>query len=137
MQALLRPRPREGNVSALAKHLADTIWIIGSRRLARDYDALYAYCHAHVARASNPRGFLRQLAAIAASGPRTALLPRVTAPTLVIHGDDDPLVPIAGGRHVAELIPGARMEIVANLGHDLPPVLVPKLSQLVGDFLAE
>ena len=137
LKALLRRPPRDASVDALAKHLADTIVIIGSRRLDRDYGELLAYCRAHVARASNPRGFMRQLVAVAASGPRTALLSNISAPTLVIHGDDDPLVPIAGGRHLAQLIPGARMEVIADMGHDLPPVLMPKLTQLIGDFLVQ
>lgn len=137
LKALLRRPPRDASIDALAKHLADTLTIIGSRKLNRDYGELYAYCRAHVARASNPAGFVRQLVAVTASGPRTALLPRVTAPTLVIHGDDDPLVPISGGRHVARLIPGARMEVIANMGHDLPPVLMPRLSQLIAEFLVQ
>jgi pimeloyl-ACP methyl ester carboxylesterase len=136
LRALLRPPPGD-DPDSIASYLADTIMIIGSRRLPRDDGQLLAYCRAHAARASNRPGFLRQLVAVAASEPRTALLPRVTAPTLVIHGDDDPLVPIAGGRHVAQLIPGARFEAIRDLGHDLPPVLMPKLGQLIGDFLVE
>lgn len=135
LKALLRRPPRDADVDVLARHLAHTLTIVGSRGLDRNHDELFAYCRAHVARASNPPGFVRQLVAVAASGPRTALLPTIAAPTLVIHGDDDPLVPIAGGRHVAQLIPGARMEVIRGLGHDLPPVLMPRIAQLIGDFL--
>ena len=135
LKALLRRTPRGADIDALARHLADTLTIIGSRRLERDPDELFAYCRAHVTRASNPPGFVRQLVAIAASGPRSALLPTIAAPTLVIHGDDDPLVPIAGGRHVARLIPGARIEVIQDLGHDLPSVLMPRITRLIGDFL--
>jgi pimeloyl-ACP methyl ester carboxylesterase len=89
-----------------AAQAASTPALAAPYRLHRDYDELLAYCRAHVARASNPRGFPRQLVAVAASGPRTELLAQIAAPTLVIHGDDDPPLPIAGGRHVARLLIG-------------------------------
>jgi pimeloyl-ACP methyl ester carboxylesterase len=72
-----------------------------------------------------PEGAPRQLAAIYASGPRTDTLPTVTAPTLVIHGLDDTLITPGGGRRTAELIPGAGLILVADMGHDLPPALWP------------
>ena len=67
-----------------------------------------------------PEGTARQLAAILAHGSRAEKLRDVTAPTLVIHGADDPLVPLAGGRHTAEAIPGAELLVIPGMGHDLP-----------------
>ncbi len=66
-----------------------------------------------------PIGFIRQVAAILASGDRTQSLASVTAPTLVIHGADDPLVPLAHGRATARAIPGAKLLVVEGLGHGI------------------
>ena len=72
------------------------------------------------ARGLNPPGVARQLAAILASGSRKAALGAVRVPTLVIHGDADPLVPLACGVDTAESIPGARLVVVEGMGHALP-----------------
>jgi pimeloyl-ACP methyl ester carboxylesterase len=72
------------------------------------------------ARGLNPPGVARQLAAILASGSRKAALAAVRVPTLVIHGDADPLVPLACGVDTAQSIPGARLVVVEGMGHALP-----------------
>lgn len=71
-------------------------------------------------RGQTPAGTARQLAAILASGGREEALAKVAAPTLVIHGDMDPLVPIDGGHDTASCIPGAEMLVVPGMGHSLP-----------------
>ena len=71
-------------------------------------------------RGTNPSGFLRQMAAIVASGHRQKLLGSVKAPALIIHGADDPLIPLAAGRATAAAIPGARMHVIDGLGHVFP-----------------
>jgi pimeloyl-ACP methyl ester carboxylesterase len=71
------------------------------------------------ARGLNPPGVARQLAAILASGSRKAALGAVRLPTLVIHGDADPLVPLACGVDTAQSIPGARLLVVEGMGHAL------------------
>ncbi|WP_315761640.1 alpha/beta hydrolase [Sphingomonas sp. Y38-1Y] len=78
-------------------------------------------------RGYHPAGIARQTAAIVASGDRRALLRAIKAPTVVIHGTVDPLVPIEAGRDTAANIPGARMIEVAGMGHDLPDALVPEV----------
>jgi pimeloyl-ACP methyl ester carboxylesterase len=78
-----------------------------------------------------PRGTARQMMAVASSGDRGALLRTIKAPTLVIHGTDDPLVPIAGGRDTARLISGAILYEIEGMGHDFPPALEEKLSGLI------
>jgi pimeloyl-ACP methyl ester carboxylesterase len=75
------------------------------------------------ARGYHPDGGTRQLAAILASGNRTAGLAKVTVPTLVIHGRPDPLVPVEGGIATAAAIPGAKFLIVERMGHALPAAL--------------
>jgi pimeloyl-ACP methyl ester carboxylesterase len=71
-----------------------------------------------------PVGFQRQYAGVLASPDRRAKLRTITAPTVVIHGEDDPLVPLAGGRDTADNIPGAELIVVPGVGHEMPaPVL--------------
>ena len=68
-----------------------------------------------------PAGVTRQLVAIIASGDRRRLLRKIGAPTLVIHGAADPLVPVEAGRDTARHIAGAKLEVIDGMGHDLPP----------------
>jgi pimeloyl-ACP methyl ester carboxylesterase len=71
-------------------------------------------------RGVNPAGYARQLAAIIASGGRRERLRALRTPTLVIHGDRDPLVPIDCGTDVARSVPAARMVTIDGMGHALP-----------------
>ncbi len=82
-----------------------------------------------VTRASNRNGFARQLHAIRADGDRTELLRTVDVPTLVIHGEVDPLVPISSGEAIANAMKGAEFEPIGHMGHDLPEPLVPSLAE--------
>ena len=79
-------------------------------------------------RADDPLGVARQLLAIIASGDRTASLRSVNVPTLVLHGADDPLVNVSGGRATADAIPGAELVIFDGMGHDLPRPLWPEIT---------
>jgi pimeloyl-ACP methyl ester carboxylesterase len=112
------PRSRE----AAAKRLVDMMRHIGSHGFAFDEAEVRAMALEAWDRAggANPAGILRQLGAIVKSGDRTAELGRITAPTLVIHGDRDRMVNPSGGRATAAAIPGARLETIAGMGHDLP-----------------
>jgi pimeloyl-ACP methyl ester carboxylesterase len=67
-----------------------------------------------------PVGFQRQYAGVLASPDRRTKLNGVTAPTVVIHGADDPLVPVEGGRDTAENIPGAELRVIPGVGHEMP-----------------
>ena len=82
-----------------------------------------------------PMGTARQMCAILASGAREEALRRLTVPTLVIHGDADPLIPPSAGRRTAELIPGAELMMVEKMGHDLPMPLWPMLTDRIGEFV--
>jgi pimeloyl-ACP methyl ester carboxylesterase len=79
----------------------------------------------------SPDGVRRQLAAILKSGDRTAQLHRITAPTLVIHGDRDRMVNPTGGASTAAAIPGARLHTMPGMGHDLPRGAWPALVDLI------
>ena len=81
-----------------------------------------------MARAWRPAGTARQLAAVVADGDRRALLPLITAPTVVIHGEADPLVPVAAGRELARLIAGAESDFIPGMGHDLPLALLNRIA---------
>jgi pimeloyl-ACP methyl ester carboxylesterase len=79
----------------------------------------------HYQRGVQPRGFARQFAASMGSPPRLHLLHRVRAPTHVIHGAKDPLIPALAGRLIAARIPGALLSVVADMGHDMGPTTWP------------
>lgn len=78
-------------------------------------------------RGLNPGGVARQLAAIFASGNRKPALRDVQVPTLVIHGDADPLVPVACGVDVADAIAGAKLLRIPRMGHALPIPMWPQI----------
>ncbi|MHB8465779.1 MAG: alpha/beta fold hydrolase [Acidimicrobiales bacterium] len=78
-------------------------------------------------RGFHPSGTGRQMVAVLSSPDRTPGLGQLTMPTLVIHGEDDPLVDVSGGRATAAAIPGARLKLIPGMGHDLPPALFDEL----------
>ncbi len=79
------------------------------------------------ARSLNQAGMMRQMLAIRSDGDRRGGLRGLSTPTLVIHGADDPLVPIAGGHDTAEAIPGAEMLVVEGMGHSMPEGAWPRM----------
>jgi pimeloyl-ACP methyl ester carboxylesterase len=79
----------------------------------------------------------RQIQAIQASGDRTEQVRRITAPTLVVHGDRDLIVHPSGGRATAEAIPGARHVTIPGMGHHLAPGLLDRLADLITDHTRE
>ena len=86
-------------------------------------------------RAHRPQGAARQLAAILADGDRTAALAGVQAPTLVIHGKADPLLPVEAGRAIAAVVPRATLRELDDLGHDLPEPLVGDIADAIADHV--
>lgn len=92
-----------------------------------DLERLKRRCARAFARGPSPGGFMRQAAAILASGSRRHVLGKVRAPTLVIHGDADPLVRVEAGIDTADHIPGARLEIIPGMGHSFPPSTWPTM----------
>ena len=96
-----------------------------ARLIARAYDRCWA-----------PQGVKRQYAAILASGSRAGLLETVSAPTLVVHGRDDPLLPVEHGRDTAARIPAARLVEIEGMGHDLEGALGPMIADHMADHAA-
>ena len=97
--------------------------VIGSPAYPWPEGALAERARAEAERAWNPTGSGRQMRAVGATGDRSARLARITAPAIVLHGADDPLLPAEGGRDTAAKIPGAELRIIEGMGHDLPPAL--------------
>jgi proline iminopeptidase len=127
MQALLG-RPTDPNdVDSVVEHLVGVFGVIGSPGYPADPAELRSRIERNVRRAYYPAGTARQLLAIVASGDRRKLLGKITAPTLVIHGAEDPLVPVAAGRDTARHIAGAKLMEIDGMAHDLPPALLPEL----------
>ncbi len=132
IKALLGRRANS-EAEAIALRLS-TFDIIGSPAYPMERERLTAIITQAYRRDSSVRGFLNHFAATLKSGDRTAKLANVAAPTLVIHGTADPLMPVSAGRELARLIPGAQWLPIAGMGHDfgeaLWPFMVPAMHQL-------
>jgi pimeloyl-ACP methyl ester carboxylesterase len=87
-------------------------------------------------RCFNPAGTARQLLAILSSGSRAEGLARLAVPTLVLHGDVDPLVTPSGGQRTAELVPGAELVLLEGMGHDLPPAMIGPIVEAITSLAA-
>jgi len=132
--ALLLRHPKSDDIEAIVAHGTMAGRAVGGRFPIED--AIMAdRIRAETLRNRCPTGFLRQMAAIIADGDRTDRLRRITAPTLVIHGSDDPLVPVAGGRATAQAIHGARLLEIDGMGHTLPPELVDPIVAAIDDHI--
>ncbi len=94
------------------------------QRIERDYDRCYY-----------PLGISRHLLAVMAARDRTTLLKSIRVPTLIIHGRDDPLVPVDGGEDTAKWIPGAKLKVFDGMGHDLPMQLIPEIADLIAEHV--
>ncbi len=133
LRALLRRPPRNATVEQSVDHLLFVFSVIGSPGFRQDEALLRPHLERVARRGLDPAGTSRQLAAVLASGDRRQLLHAITAPTLVIHGADDPLVRVAGGRDTARNIRGARLKIVPGMGHDFPPRLMKGLAIMIAE----
>jgi pimeloyl-ACP methyl ester carboxylesterase len=137
LRALLRRPPDDpADIDGIVDHLMYLFGIIGSPGFVQDAAVLRPHLERVARRGLYPEGTARQLGAILASGDRRALLKQVTAPTLVIHGASDPLVPVAAGRDTAQHIRDARLEVVAGMGHDFPPALMTRIAAWIADHCA-
>ena len=133
MKAMVRRGPQPTSRDEIIDQSVATFGVIGTPgedqntngmrdRITRSYD-----------RSFNPAGVLRQMSAIVASGDFRKHTRSIKSPTLVVHGNADPLVPIEGGHDIAKLVRGARMEIMDGMGHDVPPRILPQITKLMLD----
>lgn len=116
--ALLRP-PARSREEAVAASLEGSR-VISSPGFPFDVDLMTRRAEAAYDRSYCPDGTARQLGAILGSPDRTEGLRRVTIPFLVIHGEEDPLVAVSGGKATAAAVPGSELVLVPGMGHDLP-----------------
>lgn len=133
--ALLR-RPASRTEAALVAHHLGLLRLVQGSTFREDEQAASERIRHALRRAYRPAGTARQMVAVMADSRRAELLGRIASPALVLHGEADPLVPIACGRDVAERIPGARFVPIPGMGHDLPPPVVDLLMQHILPFLA-
>jgi len=133
LRALLKRPPSNPTVEQAVDHLLFVFGVIGSPGFQLHASQLRPHFERVARRGLYPAGTARQLAAILASGDRREMLHGITAPTLVIHGADDPLVRIAGGRDTAANIHGARLKIIPGMGHDFPPALMAGIAVMIAE----
>ena len=132
MKALIT-RPDSTEEGVLVEHGMMLARTIGSPGYPTPEDRLRERTLASVRRSFYPEGPTRHLSAIVADGDRRAMLRDIAVPTLVLHGEDDPLVPCEGGRDTAASIPGAKLKTIPGWGHDLPLELVDELAGAIGE----
>lgn len=134
-RALMQPAPAAAQRERLIEHMTQTFRVIGSPAFPIPEKMLRERIARSIDRSLCPGGVARQLVAIAASGDRSPLLEQIVRPSLVIHGAQDPLVPVACGIDTARRIAGAVLHVIDGMGHDLPPQLIPRLLALLKPFL--
>jgi pimeloyl-ACP methyl ester carboxylesterase len=130
MMALMAPSPATDRESVVA-HTMKARRVIGSPGYAEDEAILRQQVEASFDRSYYPKGMARQFAAILQNGSRIALLKTISVPSLVIHGSDDPLIPMEAGRDTAATIPGAELRLVPGMGHGLESRLEPIITDAI------
>ena len=128
VRAAMLSRPKDpGRIESVIDHYVGLYKLIGSPAFPAGDAYLQARLGMSVRRAYRPDGTARQLVAIAADGDRSTLLGGIAAPTQIVHGRADPLVPVAAAHDLAAKMRGARLDVVDGMGHDLPVELWPRL----------
>jgi pimeloyl-ACP methyl ester carboxylesterase len=128
LRAIIHRPPPPDDHEAVVRHLMRLFGVIGSPAFRHELESMRPLFERVARRGLYRAGTSRQLLAVLATGDRRPLLAQIKAPTLVVHGADDPLVPVAAGRDTAAHIPGATLEIVDGMGHDFPPGLMAQLA---------
>ena len=135
--AIMAPPASVGKEDRIARGIE--VWrVIGSPGFRASQTELRALVERSIDYAPyDPAGIVRQMAAIVSAPPRNDRLNSIKIPALVIHGADDPLIPVSGGEDTAKSIPGAKLIVVPGMGHDFPEPLVPTYLEAIGDFVAK
>ena len=122
-------RPKSARRDDIINHFSKVLRVIGSPKYPMAEAEVRQRIGEAFDRSFYPTGTIKQLAAITASGDRSAEVRRITVPTLVIHGRDDPLVPLANGEDTAKKIAGSEYTVIDGMGHDLGvlPVLIERI----------
>jgi pimeloyl-ACP methyl ester carboxylesterase len=126
VRAALMSKPHGDKFERVVDHYMHLFELIGSPVYPTPASELRTQIEQSVRRSYRPQASMRQLMAVAADGDRSALLGRIKAPTQIIHGAADPLVPPAAAQDLALKINGARLDLIEGMGHDLPAALWPR-----------
>jgi proline iminopeptidase len=118
-------------MESIIEHTANIYRVIGSPAYPTPDKQLRDDIARAIRRNVSGAGVARQMVAVTAAGDLSARLRQIRVPTLVIHGAADPLVPPACGIDVARQVPGARLEVIEGMGHDLPDQLIERLLALI------
>ncbi len=128
---LFRSRPNGNDREAVIAHSMRTVELIGSRAYPIDDETRREMVSISFDRCYFPSGFVRHIGAIIKDGDRRRRLGTIAVPTLVIHGREDPLVPLAGGIDTAKHIPGAQLAVIDDMAHNFPVELWPRIIDLI------
>lgn len=128
---LMKGPGKEAGREQLVAHSMKLMRIIGSPAYRQPEDELRAFAEKLLDRSYSPAGVKRQFTAVLSSGSLRPWARKIRVPTVVIHGDRDPLVRPGCGRAVAKAIPGARFNLIPGMGHDLPRQLWPRIAGLL------
>lgn len=129
--AVLTDRPVTTDMDVIMAFGVKAARVIGSPAYPADEQRLRERVKSDFERSFSPIGMMRQMAAIVGNGDRRERLAGVKAPTLVIHGDADPLVPVEGAHDTAANIKDADLLIIPGMGHDLPVQLVDQIADAI------
>lgn len=135
MNFLLQPAPTERD--KYIDYMVKGRRIIGSPGFAFDEERIRENTALDFDRSFYPEGAARQLIAILIRGNRKEALASIKVPTLIIHGADDPLVPVEHGKDTAEAIPGSELMIIDGMGHDIPREVWPQLIDAIASNAAK
>lgn len=129
--------PKDATREQLLQYSAETLRMIAYPDPQRRPEAFQDLVERAAERGLNRSGYARQLLAIVEDGSRVQRLSTIKRPTLVIHGAADPLIPVACGIDTAAHIPGAQLEIIEAMAHDLPPSQLGSIVTMITEFAAK
>jgi pimeloyl-ACP methyl ester carboxylesterase len=133
--AVVAPAPEERK--AYVEHFVNVWRRIWSPGFPFEEERVRTFMEKSYDRSYCPQGMARQNTAVIASGDRRPSLSSIKVPTLVIHGADDPLIPVEGGKDTARVIPGASLLIINGMGHDMPKKVWSEIADAITHHTAQ
>jgi len=136
IRAILRRPADPRDLQSVIDNLEHKFSVIGTPTAPPERAAQRAHYERIARRGLDTAASRRQLLAVLASGDRRRWLKLIGAPALVLHGQLDPLLPVAAGIETAACIPGARLVVIEGMGHDLPPAHLPRIADEIAAIAA-
>lgn len=136
LRAMFAPLPKNPSREEILQRMANNLTQLQGSIYTTPHAERMALCERAFTRAFRPGGIMRQTHAITITGSIEGILPRVIAPTQVVHGLSDPLLRPVSGKRIAKLIRGAKLELIEGLGHDLPEAVMPRFAELIAQNVA-